>query len=192
MKADRGERTVHKVSDCARFFPCKPVRHGTMLPSLQRNEIEPWNAARRKHGDEPNHAADQEQPADIDIDRNGRQDGRRDGEHAEHDHDRALNKNRRQCARSVSLMARCVSTKLGFAVVILLSNGYDMRAPGCSDRFDPSDRALDIWYCPNVVRTPRFFGRSFWLRTHRKRCIICFAATGGVHVAAVKTRNSRL
>jgi len=19
---------VHKVSDCARFFPCKPVRHG--------------------------------------------------------------------------------------------------------------------------------------------------------------------
>ena len=30
---------VHKVSDCARFFPCKPVRHGTMLPSLQRNEI---------------------------------------------------------------------------------------------------------------------------------------------------------
>src|ERR1700736_2237019 len=30
---------VHKVSDCARFFPCKPVRHGTMLPSLQRKEI---------------------------------------------------------------------------------------------------------------------------------------------------------
>src|SRR5207344_3358855 len=30
---------VHKVSDCARFFPCKPIRHGTMLPSLQRNEI---------------------------------------------------------------------------------------------------------------------------------------------------------
>src|SRR3984957_657904 len=30
---------VHKVSDCARFFPCKPVRHGMMLPSLQRNEI---------------------------------------------------------------------------------------------------------------------------------------------------------
>ena len=30
---------VHKVSDCARFFSCKPVRHGTMLPSLQRNEI---------------------------------------------------------------------------------------------------------------------------------------------------------
>jgi hypothetical protein len=30
---------VHKVSDCARFFPCKPVRHGTMLPSLRRNEI---------------------------------------------------------------------------------------------------------------------------------------------------------
>src|SRR5215469_12959351 len=30
---------VHKVSDCARFFPCKPVRHGRMLPSLQRNEI---------------------------------------------------------------------------------------------------------------------------------------------------------
>src|SRR5437868_3618804 len=32
---------VHKVSDCARFFPCKPVRHGTMLPSLQRKEIGP-------------------------------------------------------------------------------------------------------------------------------------------------------
>src|SRR5258707_4084829 len=30
---------VHKVSDCARFFPCKPFRHGTMLPSLQRKEI---------------------------------------------------------------------------------------------------------------------------------------------------------
>jgi hypothetical protein len=30
---------VHKVSDCAGFFPCKPVRHGTMLPSLQRKEI---------------------------------------------------------------------------------------------------------------------------------------------------------
>src|SRR5664279_5436773 len=30
---------VHKVSDCARFFPCKPVRHGTMLPSLPQNEI---------------------------------------------------------------------------------------------------------------------------------------------------------
>ena len=30
---------VHKVFDCARFFPCKPIRHGTMLPSLQRNEI---------------------------------------------------------------------------------------------------------------------------------------------------------
>src|SRR5882762_8520160 len=30
---------VHKVSDCARFFPCKPIRHGTMLPSLQQNEI---------------------------------------------------------------------------------------------------------------------------------------------------------
>jgi hypothetical protein len=30
---------VHKVSDCARFFPCKPARHGTILPSLQRNEI---------------------------------------------------------------------------------------------------------------------------------------------------------
>jgi hypothetical protein len=30
---------VHKVSDCARFFPCKRMRHGTMLPSLQRNEI---------------------------------------------------------------------------------------------------------------------------------------------------------
>jgi hypothetical protein len=25
---------VHKVSDCARFFPCKAIRHGTMLPSL--------------------------------------------------------------------------------------------------------------------------------------------------------------
>src|SRR6266478_7975697 len=24
---------VHKVSDCARFFPCKPIRHGTMLLS---------------------------------------------------------------------------------------------------------------------------------------------------------------
>ena len=31
--------STHKVSDCARFSPCKPVRHGTMLPSLQRNEI---------------------------------------------------------------------------------------------------------------------------------------------------------
>jgi len=30
---------VHKVSDCARFFPCKPVRHGTMLPSFQRKKI---------------------------------------------------------------------------------------------------------------------------------------------------------
>src|SRR5215831_14116192 len=30
---------VHKVSDCARFFPCKPLRHGQMLPSLQQNEI---------------------------------------------------------------------------------------------------------------------------------------------------------
>src|SRR5580692_784054 len=30
---------VHKVSDCARFFSYKPVRHGTMLPSLRRNEI---------------------------------------------------------------------------------------------------------------------------------------------------------
>jgi hypothetical protein len=30
---------VHKVSDCARFFPCKPVRHGMMLPSLSQNEI---------------------------------------------------------------------------------------------------------------------------------------------------------
>src|ERR1700682_1528630 len=30
---------VHKVSDCARVFPWKPVRHGMMLPSLQRNEI---------------------------------------------------------------------------------------------------------------------------------------------------------
>src|SRR6266446_6030847 len=30
---------VHKVSDCARFFPCKPLRHGTMLPSLQQYEI---------------------------------------------------------------------------------------------------------------------------------------------------------
>jgi hypothetical protein len=30
---------VHKVSDCAGFFPCKPVSHGTMLPSLQRKEI---------------------------------------------------------------------------------------------------------------------------------------------------------
>src|SRR4029450_7576529 len=30
---------VHKVSDCARFFPCKPIRHGTILPSLQQNEI---------------------------------------------------------------------------------------------------------------------------------------------------------
>src|SRR5580700_5024576 len=30
---------VHKVSDCARFFPCKPLRHGMMLPSLQRKEI---------------------------------------------------------------------------------------------------------------------------------------------------------
>src|SRR5262249_31591780 len=30
---------VHKVSDCARFFPCKPLRHGRMLPSLQANEI---------------------------------------------------------------------------------------------------------------------------------------------------------
>jgi len=30
---------VHKVCDCARFFPCKPLRHGTMLPSLQRKEI---------------------------------------------------------------------------------------------------------------------------------------------------------
>ena len=30
---------VHKVSDCARFFPCKPVRHGRMLPSLHQNEI---------------------------------------------------------------------------------------------------------------------------------------------------------
>ena len=26
-----------KVSDCARFFPCQPIRHGLMLPSLQRN-----------------------------------------------------------------------------------------------------------------------------------------------------------
>jgi hypothetical protein len=30
---------VHKVSDCARFRPCKPLRHGQMLPSLQQNEI---------------------------------------------------------------------------------------------------------------------------------------------------------
>src|SRR5712672_608095 len=30
---------VHKVSDCARFFPCKPIRHETMLLSLQQNEI---------------------------------------------------------------------------------------------------------------------------------------------------------
>src|SRR5271155_325808 len=30
---------VHKVFDCARFFPCKPIRHGTMLPSLPQNEI---------------------------------------------------------------------------------------------------------------------------------------------------------
>jgi hypothetical protein len=30
---------VHKVSDCARFYPCKPVRHGMMLPSPQQNEI---------------------------------------------------------------------------------------------------------------------------------------------------------
>src|SRR5258707_7663330 len=30
---------VRKVSDCARVFPCKPLRHGTMLPSLQQNEI---------------------------------------------------------------------------------------------------------------------------------------------------------
>src|SRR5258707_10735065 len=30
---------VRKVYDYARFFPCKPVRHGTMLPSLQQYEI---------------------------------------------------------------------------------------------------------------------------------------------------------
>ena len=32
-------RVHNKVSDCARSFPCKPVRHGTMLPSPQQNEI---------------------------------------------------------------------------------------------------------------------------------------------------------
>jgi hypothetical protein len=30
---------VRKVFDCARFFPCRPIRHGTMLPSLPQNEI---------------------------------------------------------------------------------------------------------------------------------------------------------
>src|SRR6516162_9582607 len=30
---------VHKVSDCARFSPCKAITPWEMLPSLQQNEI---------------------------------------------------------------------------------------------------------------------------------------------------------
>src|SRR5580700_1575737 len=37
---------VHKVSDCARFFPWKPLRHGTMLPSRQRTRSAPRNETR--------------------------------------------------------------------------------------------------------------------------------------------------
>src|ERR1700674_5044445 len=37
---------VRKVSDCARFFPCKPLRHGTMLPSRQRTRSAPRNETR--------------------------------------------------------------------------------------------------------------------------------------------------
>src|SRR5215510_6535122 len=63
---------VHKVSDCARFYPCKPLRHGQMLSSLQANEIGtsevdpfrssilgPWspfvNASRRPSRDAAHH-----------------------------------------------------------------------------------------------------------------------------------------
>jgi hypothetical protein len=46
---------VHKVFDCARFVPCKPLRHGRMLPSLQRNEIgtselDPFRSSYLAHG----------------------------------------------------------------------------------------------------------------------------------------------
>ena len=34
-----GPDHVLRVSDCARFIPCKPFARGMMLPSLQRNEI---------------------------------------------------------------------------------------------------------------------------------------------------------
>jgi hypothetical protein len=57
---------VHKVYDCARFSPCKPIHHGTMLPSLPQNEIGtseldpfrssilgPWNASRLPSRAEP-------------------------------------------------------------------------------------------------------------------------------------------
>src|SRR4051812_9114087 len=64
---------VHKVSDCARFFPCKLFRHGTMSPFLQRNEIgtsklepisqlntwpvvSPVNASRRPSRDDAHHS----------------------------------------------------------------------------------------------------------------------------------------
>ena len=35
----KGRNHVLRVSDCARFIPCKPFARGMMLPSLQRNEI---------------------------------------------------------------------------------------------------------------------------------------------------------
>src|SRR5262249_22562856 len=37
---------AHKVSDCARFFPCKPIRHGSMLPARQRTRSAPRNWTR--------------------------------------------------------------------------------------------------------------------------------------------------
>ena len=47
---------VHKVSDCARFFPCKPVRHGTgcLLTGIGLTSIREAAASgaltARKHG----------------------------------------------------------------------------------------------------------------------------------------------
>ena len=54
---------VHKVSDCARFFLCKPVRHGMMLPSLQRKEIgtselDPFIAVEMTIADHPPHRSE--------------------------------------------------------------------------------------------------------------------------------------
>ena len=54
---------VHKVSDCARFFSCKPFAHETMLPSLQRNEIgtselDPFIAVEMAIADHPPHRSE--------------------------------------------------------------------------------------------------------------------------------------